>query len=125
MAVELFKLVMSGTPSNIRVSPTVNRYFRKYNAVQDKVSNNRLMILASRFLNDNGSIVPSNGIATRHLSNGYYMLFVNGALQQSNLYTVYKSQLLVLSGAAGLPANSPISLVVNNFTPNLDISITS
>lgn len=123
MPVQLFKLVMSATTSNRRVAPTVYRYFRRLNTAVDKVGTNSIVVVASNFLDDNGANVAHNGITQKVASNGYYLLFVNGVLQQTNLYTVSSSQLSIKSGAASLSGNAPVTLIVNNFAPDMDITV--
>ncbi|NJD01662.1 MAG: DUF4183 domain-containing protein [Ruminiclostridium sp.] len=116
MAVSLFKLVMSATTTTLS-KPTIKRYQYKYRTAQR--SGVRIVISSNRFFNDAGQSMGTTKLTPISSSNGYYLLLVNGVLQQSGLYTVGAtgSNVIINSGAQGLQVSAPITLVVNNFAP--------
>ena len=68
-------------------------------------------------MDDSGNAVTGN-LTTTATDNGYYLLFVNGVLQQSGLYTVSTDgSQVVIPQASTVPVDAPIILVVNNFAP--------
>jgi hypothetical protein len=117
MAVELFKLVMNATTNTTtRTRPQVQKYFYKLAAAQ-RTNGRTITIPSTSFTNDAGAAVVGN-LTTRSSSNGYYLMFVNGVVQQSNLFAVSTSGTRVtISNASLVPLSSPITLVVNNFAP--------
>jgi hypothetical protein len=120
MAKKLLKLVMSATTTT-NVVPTVLRYFYPATA---SISTTSFVILASKFLKDNGNLATA--IVTRTANNGYYMLYVNGQLQQSGIYTVTAASVTIAATAAiTIPASGIVSLAVTNFAPSSTTTITS
>jgi len=116
MATELFKLVISAeTTTDTNTNPEVEKYF--YNLREDERTGDTITIPAAQFTDDEGTVIVGNltPIAT---DNGYYLLFINGVLQQSSLYTVSGdgSQVEITEGST-IPVDAPIVLVVNNFAP--------
>jgi hypothetical protein len=116
MAVSLFKLVMSATTTTTTTThPAVSKYFEKLTAGQR--TSGTITIPSTAFTNDAGAAVTSN-LVTKSTNNGYYLLFVNGVLQQSNLFTVGASGSQVrITKCSLVPLSAPITLVVNNFAP--------
>ena len=67
----------------------------------------------------------TGNLTTATADNGYYMLFINGVLQQSSLYTVSgDGSQVVITDAATIPVGAPITLVVTNFAPVSDSDTT-
>jgi hypothetical protein len=118
MAVEIFKLVMSATTNTTtRTRPQVQKYFYKLAAAQ-RTNGRTITIPSTSFRDDAGSAVAGN-LTTRSSSNGYYLLFVNGVPQQSNLFAVSTNgSRVVITNASLVPLSAPITLIVNNFAPN-------
>ncbi|AKL96313.1 hypothetical protein CACET_c28680 [Clostridium aceticum] len=116
MATTLFKLVMDAvTETETYTNPEVEKYF--YNFDEADLDVDTLTIPATSFFDDAGDPVTSN-LVTLADDNGYYLLFVNGALQQSSLFTVSTDgSEVVITQASTIPVGAPITLVVNNFAP--------
>jgi hypothetical protein len=120
MAKKLLKLVMSATTTTT-AEPTVLRYFYPATAA---ISSTSFVILASKFLKDNGNLATA--IVTRTANNGYYMLYVNGQLQQSGIYTVTAANVTIAATAAiTIPISGIVSLAVTNFAPISTTTATS
>jgi hypothetical protein len=120
MPATLFKLVISATATtDVTTKPDVQRFF--YNFDPAHLSGNTLTIPADAFVDDAGDAVTS--LTTMATDNGYYLLFINGVLQQETLYTVSDTQ-VVVNDASTLEDGVPIVLVVTNFAPEADSQIT-
>ncbi|SCG83158.1 hypothetical protein DW1_1588 [Proteiniborus sp. DW1] len=118
MATTLFKLVMNAVTTTITdTNPEVEKYF--YKLRNNEVVGSTIVIPAVQFTDDAGNTMTGN-LVTTDPDNGYYLLFVNGALQQSSLFTVSTngSQVEILTQASTVPISAPITLVVNNFAPS-------
>lgn len=117
MATNLFRLVMTavtttGTDSN----PAVEKYF--YNLRNDERTADTVTIPFGQFTDDAGDIMTGN-LTPVSTDNGYYLLYVNGVLQQSSLFTVSAGgSQVVITQASTVPVSAPITLAVNNFAPN-------
>lgn len=122
MAKKLFRLAMSATTLT---APTVSRYF--YSATAAVSQTAAYSILRSKFVKDNGSAVTSVGLVTAIANNGYYLLFVNGELQQSSIFTVTGGNtggVTLLSGLSGgitIPLSGVVTLAVTNFAPTTSV----
>jgi len=120
MAVKLMKLVMSATTSTTAV-PTVYRYFYSASAAINATS---LFIDNSKFFKDDGN--EATAIVTQTADNGFYLLFINGELQQSALYTVAASGVTIADTPAfTIPESAPITLAVTNFAPDSTTTVTT
>lgn len=117
MATNLFRLVMNATTTTTtETNPQVEKYFYKLNA--GHVSSTAITIPATEFTDDAGNTMTGN-LTPVSTNNGYYLLFVNGVLQQSSLFTVGEngSQVVIDTPGSSVPISAPITLVVNNFVP--------
>ncbi len=116
MATILYKLVMDAvTTTNTTTNPEVEKYF--YNLDEAQRTGNTITIPATEFVDDAGNTMTGN-LATTATDNGYYLLFVNGVLQQSSLFTVSANgSQVAITQASTVPVSAPITLVVNNFAP--------
>jgi hypothetical protein len=117
MATTLFKLIMAAVTSTATGSnPAVEKYFYKLREAER--AGNTITIPFGQFTDDAGNIKTGN-LTTVATGNGYYLLFVNGMLQQSSLFTVSAggSQVVITQGAT-VPVSAPITLAVNNFAPS-------
>lgn len=123
MATQLFKLVIGATTTtDTDINPAVDKYF--YELREDERTGGTVTIPAIQFTDSNGDIMTGN-LTTAAASNGYYLLFINGVLQQSSLYTVSSDgSQVVITDAATIPVGAPITLIVNNFAPVSDSSTT-
>ena len=115
MATSIFKLVMSATTdTTTTTNPAVQKYFYKLEGSGTAV----ITIASTSFFDDAGAAVTSN-LTTVSTNNGYYLLFVNGTLQESSLFTVAADGSNVsISQCSTVPVSAPITLVVNNFVPS-------
>lgn len=116
MAIELFKIVMHATAPITDVVPAVNRYF--YTVPAD-ISDISIELDSNDFFDDTGTQL-TGAFTTAAPDNGYYMLYVNGVLQQSGYYDVAVDGTTVTLNNVGedtIFAESPIVLTVTNFAP--------
>ncbi len=123
MATQLFKLAIDATTTTeVDVGPEIEKYFYLLN--EDDRTGGVLTIPATKFIDDAGDVMTGN-LTTAVTDNGYYLLFINGVLQQSSLYTVNTdgSQVTV-NDAQTIPVGAPITLIVTNFVPTADSDTT-
>ena len=123
MATKLFKLVIDAvTTTDTDINPEIDKYF--YELREDERTADTVTIPATQFTDDTGNVMIGN-LTTATADNGYYMLFINGVLQQSSLYTVSgDGSQVVITDAATIPVGAPITLVVTNFAPVSDSDTT-
>lgn len=116
MATKLFKLVIDAvTTTDTKINPEIDQYF--YELTANEITGDTATIPATLFIDDDGNIMTGN-LTTVSTDNGYYLLFINGVLQQSGLYTVSgDGSQVVITDAATVPVGAPITLIVNNFAP--------
>jgi len=117
MATSLFKLVINAdTTTTTDSNPAVEKYF--YNLSETERTDDTITIRAANFTDDSGNTM-SGKITTVSTDNGYYLLTVNGQIQQSSLFTVGASgSQVVITQASTVPVSAPITLNVNNFAPS-------
>lgn len=116
----LFKLAITAkTITTVTTEPDVKRYFYNFNT--DDVDEGVLTIPAGSFVDDQDN--PVGTITEITPGNGFYLLFINGVLQQSDLYTVSSTE-VVVQDASTIEPGSPIVLVVTNFATNADSQTT-
>ena len=123
MATKLFKLVIDAvTTTDIDINPEVEKYF--YELSETERSGSTVTIPSTLFTDSEGVDVTGN-LTTAAANNGYYLLFINGVLQQSSLYTVsVDGSEVVITDAASILGGTPITLVVTNFAPDSDSTTT-
>jgi hypothetical protein len=123
LSIQLFKLAIDATTTtDVDVSPETTNYFYLLN--EDERTAGVLTIPATKFINDDGEIMTED-LTTVTTDNGYYLLFINGVLQQSSLYTVDADGSEVTVNDAGtIPVGAPITLIVTNFVPTADSDTT-
>lgn len=113
MALQLFTIVGSGSTI---ARPTVSNYFYKVTA---SGSFSSYVISATSFQTNTGGAATT--LTTQTNSNGYYLLYVNGVLQQANYYTVTAANVTITKTTGGtnfdLKLSAPITLTVTNFAP--------
>lgn len=114
MALQLFKLVIdASTTTDTDLNPDIQRFFYEVN--EDDIDAGVLTIPSTSFVDDAGDPVVGD-LPLITPENGYYLLFVNGVLQQEGLYTVAANQVTVNDATTILP-DTPVVLVVNEFAP--------
>lgn len=123
MATQLFKLVVdAATSTTTDINPAIEKYF--YELSEDERTGSTVTIPSTAFTDKDGGDVTGN-LVTAAADNGYYLLFINGVLQQSSLYTVsVDGSEVVITDASTVPVGAPITLIVNNFAPVSDSSTT-
>ena len=123
MATQLFKLVIDAeTTTDVDINPEVDKYF--YELSEDDRTGATVTIPATEFTDDDGNVMTGN-LTIVSTNNGYYLLFINGVLQQSSLYTVAADGSdVVITDAATIPVGAPITLIVTNFAPVSDSDTT-
>jgi len=116
----LFKLAISAdVQTTITTKPEIKKYFYLFDP--EDLQGEVLTIPAGAFVDDDGNEVEEITLITP--DNGYYLLFINGVLQQESLYEVSANN-VVVQDAADIEENSPIILVVTNFAPEADTTTT-
>jgi hypothetical protein len=117
----LFKLAITAeTITTVSTKPNVQKLF--YTFKSEHVSEGNLTIPANAFVDDQGDSITEIPLVTSS-NNGYYMLFINGVLQQESLYTVTTANVQI-PGIGDVQTDTPIILVVTNFTPDADSQTT-
>jgi len=120
MAVSLFKLaITANTTTTVDTKPDVQKFFYLFNP--DDVDAGVLTIPAASFVDDQGD--PITTIPEADPDNGYYLLFINGVLQQEGLYTVSDAN-VVVQEADNIEPDAPIVLVVTNFASDASSTTT-
>jgi hypothetical protein len=115
MAKQLFRLAMNATTSAV---PTVNRYLYACTAA---VTAATLTVTKTQFVDDTG--VAPTAITTAIANNGYYLLYVNGELQQSGIYAVTNAKLTITTtGTFTIPLNGMVALSTTNFAPSTTVT---
>lgn len=123
MATQLFKLVIDAeTITDVEINPEVDKYF--YELREDERTGDTVTIPATQFTDDDGNVMTDN-LTIVSTNNGYYLLFINGVLQQSSLYTVAADGSdVTITDATTIPVGAPITLIVTNFAPVSDSETT-
>ncbi|ACL20248.1 uncharacterized protein DUF4183 [Desulfitobacterium sp. LBE] len=123
MATKLFKLAIDAvTTTDTAINPAVESYF--YELSEDQRTGGTVTIPATEFTDDAGNVMTGN-LTPVTTDNGYYLLFINGVLQQTSLYTVSgDGSQVVITDADTVPVGAPITLVVTNFAPVSDSDTT-
>ena len=123
MATQLFKLAIDATTTtDVELNPEIAKYF--YLLEEIDRTDDVLTIPATKFIDDAGNIMTGN-LTTATADNGYYLLFINGVLQQSSLYTVSgDGSQVTVNDAETIPVGAPITLIVTNFAPISDSDTT-
>ncbi|NLN14030.1 MAG: DUF4183 domain-containing protein [Tissierellia bacterium] len=118
----LFKLVVDvEVDTTVTLQPNILRYFYELNPDDVDPDTGELTIPANSFVDDTDA--PVTDITLVNPDNGYYLLFVNGVLQQDDLFTVDTTE-VVVQDAADIPEGTTIVLVVNNFLPEAENTTT-
>lgn len=115
-------MVLSSTAAT-KTKPTQSLFL--YRTTADVTTSAAITIPAASFAGTNGSAVTS--LQTIAEDNGYYQMFISGQLQQTALYTVSDSQLVIraTSPSQTIPYSSAITLVTTNFAPSTAVTMNS
>lgn len=118
----LLKLTMTASAPTTTSNPTVSRFFHTapagghtgaltYTLTADGTTDG--------WIDDNGAAVIATGITTIAANNGYYQLFINGALQEESVLTSVSDTSVVITFDANttIEEGKIITLVVSNFAP--------
>lgn len=109
----LFRLVVEATTTtDTNLYATANNYF--YIFEPGDVVEGTLYAPANKFVDDDDNPVTELELANQ--DNGYYLLVINGMMQQASVFSVSQSELIV-AGADDILTGSPIVLTVTNFLP--------
>jgi hypothetical protein len=117
LAATLFKLaITASTQTSVTTKPDVKKYFYEFDSQDIDSGTGVLTILATDFVDEAGD--PVTTITEVATDNGYYLLFVNGVLQQDALYTVSDASVIIPDAdTMDIEEEAPIILVVTNFAP--------
>lgn len=122
MAGSLLKLTMTANAPTTTSNPTVKRYFHT-SPVGGHTGADTYTLTAdgttAGWIDDQGAAVVATGITTAAAGNGYYQLFINGALQEDGILTSVSDTSVVITFDANtdIEAGKIIALVVTNFAP--------
>ncbi|HEX9061105.1 MAG TPA: DUF4183 domain-containing protein [Clostridia bacterium] len=106
----------------MKVNPAIQSFF--YEKAAGDPTTGDLTIPAASFTNDAGGTITDIAYVT-DTTNGYYLLFINGLLQESgNLVVNSTAKTVTITGGGSIGVGAPIALVVNNFAPSATINIT-
>ncbi|NLX63260.1 MAG: DUF4183 domain-containing protein [Clostridiaceae bacterium] len=120
MAATLFKLaITASTTTTVNTKPDVQKFFYLFDP--DDLDNGTLTIEAEDFVDDQGDAITT--IPEAEPDNGYYLLFINGVLQQEGLYTV-TDESVVVQDAGDIEPEASIVLVVTNFASDASSNTT-
>lgn len=92
-----------GSPPTSPVIPTVNRYF--YVAESPINLTNGATLSATNFTDDTGNPVSA---FTLYSPNGYVNLYVNGVMQQGNMYAVDNNTLTITPDGSTIAQGTPL-----------------
>lgn len=109
----LFRLVVEAeTVTDTVLDASANNYFYIFSSAD--VVEGTLHAPADKFVDDQDNPVTELELADP--DNGYYLLVINGMMQQASVFTVSLSELTV-DDADDILEGSPIVLTVTNFVP--------
>ncbi|MDW0112992.1 DUF4183 domain-containing protein [Sporosarcina saromensis] len=100
-----------GSPPTSTVTPIVNRYFYVAESTIDLT--NGATLSANNFTDDAGNQVNS---FTLFSPNGYVNLYVNGVMQQGNMYTLDTNSLTITADNTTVAQGTPIIIETVGFT---------
>ncbi|GKU84367.1 DUF4183 domain-containing protein [Niallia sp. NCCP-28] len=126
MPLKIMKLAITAAATTV-TAPTVSRFFYEAETTVTGVAS--LTIDAADFFTDTGGAVSSLPALTD--DNSYIEVYVNGVLQMADLLeytpgTTGTGQLVIdVPADSTIEIDSPVVLVVTNFTPATDVTITT
>lgn len=96
---------------NMQIHPSITRFF--YVPQSDIHLNNSKIIYADKFTNDYGKIIT---IFPFFSKNGYANLYINGLLQEGNIFSVNLNELKIKAIGGTISAGTPIILEIVKFS---------
>lgn len=121
MALQIFRLSVQAETTTT-TGPEVSRYF--YTFEDQHRSEGTITIPFAEFVDDSGD--PVTDIAELAENNGYYQLYVNGVLQQEDIFNVdHTGDEVTIDEAGDVPVDAPIILIVTNFDPESETTVTT
>ena len=119
MATSLLKLIMTASQPTTEAKPTAIRYFNPA-PVGGYTGSATYTIDDVDWIDDSGINVTAGGLVPATANNGYYLLFINGELQEGNVVTsVTTTAVTITFGATTtIEEGKIIALVVTNFAPD-------
>lgn len=119
MATSLLKLTMTASKPTTTAGPAATNFFRVVPA-GGYTGQLSYVIDDVDWLNDAGVNVAVGGLVPATADNGYYMLYINGQLQEGNVVTtVTADDVTITFGAAtDIDEGKIIALSVVNFEPD-------
>lgn len=101
--------IASGGAITTSVTPAVSRYFAIITG--DMIGETETTIPAANFIDDADAPVTALPVLT---AEEYYNVYINGVLQQSSLFTLSATELVI--AAIDISVGVPVSLEVASFT---------
>lgn len=118
MPTSLLKLTMTSSQPTTTAYPTALRYFNTVPA-GGYTGSNTYTIDDVDWVDDAGESVAEGGLVPATADDGYYMLFINGALQEGNVLTGVTADdvTITFTNPTDIEEGKIIALVVTNFDP--------
>lgn len=119
MATSLLKLTMTASKPTTLAQPTVYRYINTAPS-GGYTGSATYTIDDTDWIDDSGTAVAEGGLTPATANNGFYMLFINGELQEGDVVTtVTTTEVTITFGAATtIDEGKLLALVVTNFDPD-------
>ncbi len=117
MPTSLLKLTMTASKPTTTAKPTATSFFHTSTGHTGALT---YTIDDTAWVDDSGTQVAEGGLVPAAANNGYYLLFINGELQEGDVVTtVTTTEVTITFGAAtDIDAGKIIALVVTNFEPD-------
>lgn len=119
MATSLLKLTMTATQPTTTSNPDVTNFF--HTAPTGGYTGAATYTIDDvDWVDDAGNPVTDSGLVTAATNNGYYMLFINGQLQEGSVVTSVSATAVTITfgSVTTIDEGKILSLVVTNFAPN-------
>ncbi len=118
MPTSLLKLTMTASQPTTTAQPTALKFFNTA-PTGGYTGAATYTIDDVDWIDDSGTAVAAGGLTPAAANNGYYLLFINGALQEGNVVTSVTATAVTITFAASttIEEGKIIALVVTNFDP--------